>query len=189
MKKILVLLAYFCAIFTVESVTTTTVYEPTTVYQTVTASETSLSGFFRKTRKIRKHRHEVIKQDKDEFEKEVEDYNLAIDKYRELAPGDAAKHRGTKEPSKDDYEHCKPDDEWCCEYGEEGCDENEYEECNEGEEGCEEYDEDDDNLIIREIDYDIYIIDNEEFFGVSVYTTSSFYQTTIEPSTGTLSGT
>lgn len=171
MKKafILFLAVFGSPLVLSQSITTTTVYEPTTVYVTAVSEG---SGFFRKTKKIRKHRHEVIKQDKEEFEKEVEDYNRAIDKYRELSPGDAEKHR-----NKDDYESCSKDDPWCCEYGEEGCDENEYEECNEGEEGCEEYQ---DETIIREIDYDIYEVDNEEFFGVDVYTTESFSQTTIQ---------
>ncbi|CEP17392.1 hypothetical protein [Parasitella parasitica] len=160
----------------------TTVYQPTTIYETVIAS--SIEGIFRKTKKVYKHRHEVVKQDRQEFEDQIEQLNQQLDPYREFIPGQAAKYRQEKEeeeekvPAQHDYHkgsyddfdddgHCEQDDPWCCEEGEEGCDEYEYEECNEGEEGCEEYDEDE-NLIIRELDFDVYIEDIEELVGTTI---------------------
>ncbi|KAL9540052.1 hypothetical protein MBANPS3_009908 [Mucor bainieri] len=159
----------------------TTVYQPTTVYETVVAS--ALEGVYRKTRKIYKHRHEVIKQDRQQFEDDLEQLNQQLDPYREYTPGQAAKYRqdvdeesedrksDTEDNSSyDDQEddgHCKEGDEWCCEEGEEGCDENEYEECNEGEEGCEEYDPEEE-LILREVDFDIYIVDVDEYVGTTI---------------------
>lgn len=159
----------------------TTVYQPTTIYETVVPS--SIEGVFRKTRKIYKHRHEVIKQDRQEFEDDLELLNQQLDPYREYTPGQAAKYRHDVEEGQDyrkddasdnssyedqeDDDHCKEDDEWCCEEGEEGCDENEYEECNEGEEGCEEYDPEEE-LILREVDFDIYIVDVDEYVGTTI---------------------
>lgn len=127
----------------------------------------------------------MIKQDRQEFEDELEHLNQQLDPYREYTPGQAAKYRqdadeeesndrnsNTSDSSsdgdqEDDDGHCKEDDEWCCEEGEEGCDENEYEECNEGEEGCEEYDPDQE-LILREVDFDIYIVDVDEYVGTTI---------------------
>jgi len=155
----------------------TTVYQPTTVYETVVAS--TIEGVYRKTRKIYKHRHEVIKQGRQEFEDGLEQFNQQLDPYREYTPGQAAKYRQEADDKKNDTSHnysyddeegdghCREGDEWCCEEGEEGCDENEYEECNEGEEGCEEYDPDEE-LILREVDFDIYIVDIDEYIGATV---------------------
>lgn len=120
----------------------------------------------------------MIKQSRQEFEDELEQFNQQLDPYREYSPGQAAKYRLASDDEKNDTSHnysyddeddghCREDDEWCCEEGEEGCDENEYEECNEGEEGCEEYDPDEE-LILREVDFDIYIVDIDEYVDITV---------------------
>ncbi|KAL9560541.1 hypothetical protein PS6_000143 [Mucor atramentarius] len=123
--------------------------------------------------------HEVIKQGRLDFEDELEQFNQQLDPYREYTSGQAAKYRQESDDEKNDtsndysYDdeeddgHCREDDEWCCEEGEEGCDENEYEECNEGEEGCEEYDPDEE-FVLREVDFDIYIVDIDEYVGTTV---------------------
>ncbi|KAK4521903.1 40S ribosomal protein S12 [Mucor velutinosus] len=104
----------------------TTVYQPTTIYQTVVAS--TLEGAYRKTRKVYKHRHEVIKQDRQVFEDELEQLSQQLDPYREYTPGQAARYRQDVE---------------------------------------EEYDPDEE-LILREVDFDIYIVDVEEYVGTTI---------------------
>lgn len=122
----------------------TTIYQPTTVYETVFAG--NIESAFRKTRKVYKHRHEVIKQNRQKYNGNNSDYEAYdID---------------------NDGGHYKEGDEWCCEK-EEVCDENEYEECNEGEEGYEEYFKEQD-LIIRELDFDIYVIEIDEYVGTTI---------------------
>ncbi|GAN05119.1 hypothetical protein MAM1_0082c04588 [Mucor ambiguus] len=164
----------------------TTVYQPTTIYETVVAN--TLEGVYRKIRKIHKHRHEVIKQDRQAFEDELEQLNQQLDPYREYMLGQAAKYRQDVEEESDyrksntsnnssyDNGHCREEDEWCC--GKEGCDESEYEECNEGEEGCKEYDPDKE-LILREVDFDIYIVDVDEYVGTTIESAEKVTLTTV----------
>jgi hypothetical protein len=148
----------------------TTVYQPTTVHETVIAS--NIEGTYRKTRRVYKHRHEVIKQTRQVFEN-VDESNQQLDPFREYNLG---KYRNEYDADDSDYKAYDADDydeyckgiEWCCKKGE-GCDENEYEyeECNEGEEGCEEYFEKQD-FIIRELDLDIYAINIDEYVGTTI---------------------